>query len=77
MKKDSGVLTILAVLLVGISAQPLLAGPCAMCKNSLASGGSGGLLTGFYWSILLIAGVPAVILSVAGVVVYKIWKSEK
>ena len=37
------------------------AGPCAMCKFALNSGASGGLTKGFYWSILLIAGVPFII----------------
>jgi len=77
MGKTSRILLAFSLSFFGLQIDSLIAGPCAMCKNSLALGGSSGLLMGFYWSILLIAGVPAVILSIAGVVVYKIWKTEK
>ncbi len=49
----------------------VFAGTCALCRQALASGGNQGLIDGFYWSILLIAGVPLIILSAVGVVVWR------
>ena len=46
-------------------------GTCALCREALASGGSPGLIRGFYWSILLIGGVPLVILAVVAVMIWK------
>lgn len=37
------------------------AGMCPLCRQTLAMGGSEGLIQGFYWSILLIAGMPVLI----------------
>lgn len=45
-----------------------MVGLCALCRETLASGGNAGLVKGFYWSIVLIAGVPLVIMAVAAVV---------
>ena len=47
------------------------AGTCALCRQALASGGGAGLIQGFYWSILLIAGVPLVIMTVVGLAVWR------
>ena len=47
------------------------AGTCALCRQALASGGNPGLIRGFYWSILLIAGVPLILMSVAAVAVWR------
>ncbi|PIQ85054.1 MAG: hypothetical protein COV74_10685 [Candidatus Omnitrophica bacterium CG11_big_fil_rev_8_21_14_0_20_45_26] len=52
------------------------AGTCALCKQALASGGWSGLVQGFYWSIILIGGIPLIILGTAGVIVFRIWKAE-
>ena len=46
---------------------------CSLCRQVLASSGNRGLTQGFYWSILLIAGVPLII---AGVVGYAVWRSR-
>jgi len=47
------------------------AGTCALCRQALASGGHQGLIQGFYWSILLIAGVPLLIFAVVAVLVWR------
>ena len=47
------------------------AGTCALCRQALESGGNYGLIEGFYWSILLIAGVPLVILTVVGLIAWR------
>lgn len=51
-----------------------LAGTCALCRQALASGGNSGLIQGFYWSILLIAGVPLILMAVAG---FFIWRHHQ
>ena len=51
-----------------------LAGTCALCRQALASGGNQGLIQGFYWSIVLIAGVPLVIMGTVGLLV---WRSTR
>lgn len=50
---------------------PVFAGTCALCRQALAAGGNPGLIRGFYWSILLIAGVPLAIMAVIGVLVWR------
>ncbi len=50
------------------------AGTCALCRQALASGGNQGLIQGFYWSIVLIAGVPLVIMGTVGLLV---WRSTR
>ena len=52
-------------------AQEASAGTCALCRQALASGGSPGLVQGFYWSILLIAGVPLAIFAAAVVFAWR------
>lgn len=42
------------------------AGLCPMCRQALEQSNQGGLLRGFYLSILLIAGMPLLIFSVLG-----------
>ena len=62
------------LLVVGavVAAPPsAVAGTCALCRQALASGGNPGLIQGFYWSILLIAGVPLVIFAAAAVLVWR------
>lgn len=55
-----------------VAAPPLaVAGTCALCRQALASGGNQGLIQGFYWSILLIAGVPLVIMGAIGLIVWR------
>lgn len=44
---------------------------CALCRQALASGGRGGLIQGFYWSIVLLVSVPLVILAIGGLVVWR------
>ena len=46
-------------------------GTCALCRQALASGGNAGLIKGFYWSIVLIAGVPLAIMAVVAVIVWR------
>jgi hypothetical protein len=46
------------------------AGTCALCRQSLERG-SPGLIAGFYWSIVLIAGVPLIVLGVAGTLAWR------
>lgn len=43
-----------------------VAGTCALCRQALASGGNPGLIQGFYWSIVLMTGVPLLILGTVG-----------
>ena len=50
------------------------AGTCALCRQALASGGNQGLIQGFYWSILLIAGIPLIIMATVGLLV---WRSAR
>lgn len=57
-------LLLLPVLL--LAPLPASAGMCALCRQALASGGNLGLIRGFYWSILLIAGMPLFLLAVGG-----------
>ncbi len=45
------------------------AGICVLCRQALESGGNHGLIERFYRSILLIAGVPLMILTVVGIIV--------
>lgn len=53
------------------------AGLCALCRQALASGGNSGLIQGFYWSILLIAGVPLVMLGVIGLMAWRSWRARQ
>lgn len=50
------------------------AGLCALCKKALEESGNAGLIHGFYWSILLIGGVPLVLMATG---VYIIRRAEK
>ena len=61
-------------MLAGLSSFPTSAsaGTCALCRQALASSGNGRLIQGFYWSILLIAGVPLIIM---GVIAFSVWRS--
>lgn len=63
--KPAAKLSIPMLLLLGVPEQAW-AGTCALCRQALASGGNQGLIRGFYWSILLIAGVPLLILGMVG-----------
>ena len=47
------------------------AGLCALCRQALSSGGNPGLIQGFYWSILLIAGVPLVMMATIGLIAWR------
>lgn len=53
------------------------AGMCALCRQTLTMGGNEGLLRGFYWSILLIAGMPLLIFLIAGLVYYRMRRNAK
>jgi len=53
------------------------AGMCPLCRQTLAMGGSDGLIQGFYWSILLIAGMPVLIFIFAGVYAFRMSKKLK
>jgi hypothetical protein len=44
---------------------------CALCRESLAKGGSDGLVRGFYWSIVLITSVPFLLLGGLGLLVFR------
>lgn len=50
------------------------AGLCALCRRSLEQGGNAGLIHGFYWSILLIGGLPLLLILTA---VFIVLKAEK
>ena len=60
-------------LMIGLTVAPrsAWAGTCALCRQALASGANAGLIHGFYWSILLIAGMPLVMMTVIGVIVWR------
>lgn len=47
---------------------------CALCRQALASGGNEGLIQGFYWSVLLIAGMP---LAILGVIAMLVWRARR
>ena len=47
---------------------------CPLCHETLARAGSLGLIKGFYWSILLIAGIPLLIMGIAG---WAIWRQHR
>ena len=53
------------------AASPSFASTCALCRQALASGGNPGLIRGFYWSIVLIAGMPLVLMGAAGFLVWR------
>jgi hypothetical protein len=38
------------------------AGTCALCREVLRQGVNGNLIKGYYWSIIVLVGVPLVIL---------------
>lgn len=58
-----------------MSAPPSLwAGTCALCREALRSGGSPGLIKGFYWSIILLVSIPLVVL---GVGLRFVWKQYR
>lgn len=57
-----------------ILAPAAFAGMCPLCRQTLAMGGSEGLIQGFYWSILLIAGMPILILIFAAFYSYRMSK---
>ncbi|MBI3322011.1 MAG: hypothetical protein HYZ91_07085 [Candidatus Omnitrophica bacterium] len=50
---------------------------CALCRQALISAGQAGLIQGFYWSILLMAGVPLVILGVVGLMAWRHWRLRR
>lgn len=65
--------TLISLVIAGLFAsttEALYAGTCAMCRQTLAMSGGAGLIKGFYWSILLIAGMP-LLLSCAGVLYFR------
>jgi len=69
----SGLVLALTVASTGLPTAAF-AGTCALCRQALASGGNQGLIQGFYWSIVLIAGVPLVIMGTVGLLV---WRSTR
>lgn len=71
--KPAAKLAIRMLPLLGVSEQAW-AGTCALCRQALTSGGNQGLIQGFYWSIVLIAGVPLVIMGTVGLLV---WRSTR
>jgi len=60
MKKIAGALAGLFFLFSPAEAR---AGLCALCRQALEQSGNGGLIKGFYWSIVLIGGVPLILIS--------------
>lgn len=75
MRQSRGVLAVLA----GLSSFPASAsaGMCALCRQTLVSGGHHGLIQGFYWSILLIAGVPLILMGAAGFFAWRQWRGRQ
>lgn len=55
-------------------APPACAGTCALCRQALASGGNPGLIQGFYWSIVLIAGIPLLMMGGVG---FLAWRNSR
>ena len=53
------------------------AGMCALCRQALAQSNNRGLIQGFYWSILLIAGVPLMIMAVISFIVWRHIRSSR
>lgn len=62
------------VLLMFLAPAAVFAGTCALCREALQSGGSPGLIQGFYWSILLIASVPLIIMAIASRFIWRAWR---
>ena len=71
MKKITGALAGFLFLFSFAEAQ---AGLCPLCRQALEQNGNGGLINGFYWSILLIGGVPLILISL---LVWRIYTAEK
>jgi hypothetical protein len=50
------------------------AGLCPLCRRALEQSGNPGLLMGFVWSVILIAGIPLLIMIYLG---RELWLAEK
>lgn len=59
-----------------VCVQPAYAGTCALCRQALASGGNEGLIRGFYFSILLVAGMPLLIFAIVAVRGWRAWRAR-
>jgi len=62
---------VLIALVIWLCAEGGAWAQCALCRESLKSGGSSGLIQGFYWSIVLLLTVPALILTTLGWLLYR------
>lgn len=72
--------TALVLLLTAIFfnfAPPVDAGLCALCKKALEESGNAGLIHGFYWSILLIGGVPLILMGAGGYIIRRAEKKRR
>ena len=54
-----------------LAVPPAHAGMCALCRQVLAQSHNRGLIQGFYWSILLIGGVPLMLMAAISVIVWR------
>lgn len=50
---------------------------CSLCRRALAQGGNEGLVQGFFWSIILIAGMPLLMLLTGGLFYYRLMKKMR
>ena len=62
---------------LALTAPAANAGMCALCRQALAQSHNRGLIQGFYWSILLIAGVPLIIMAVIGLIAWRHWRIQR
>ena len=53
------------------------AGMCALCRQALAQSNNRGLIQGFYWSILLIGGMPLMIMAIISVIVWRVRRARR
>lgn len=76
MTRLSGVLAGIAAVAVQAAASPLWA-QCAMCRESLKSGGSREMITGYMYSTLLLTTVPFLILTTFGILFYRAYRQQQ
>jgi hypothetical protein len=64
-------LSVVGLGLMALDSSHAVAGTCALCRQVLGSAQQKGLIQGFYWSIVLIAGMPLLIFATAGWIVLR------
>ena len=60
-----------------LAGMPTASAQCALCKQALESGGSAGLINGFYWSIILLVSVPTLLVLGVGLSLHRAWRAKE